>query len=239
MTNMYETEFADRIDIAIERIGGVKKACNVIGISYPTLGRWKDGSSDPKLSNVQAFAAAANVSLDWLVNGDEPKQTVNNIVINESHKTYESDSSALEDNYVYIPAYDIKVSAGHGMFSDGAIEPKNHLAFRKDWINKRGLNPKFLAVLFNEGDSMAPTIPNKSAMMINMLQSKAVDGQVYVIRIEDRLYVKRIQWIPTGGLRLISDNKQYDSFDITREDMQAGDIEVCGQAIHLCHDLPD
>lgn len=236
---MYDKEFEKRIDIAIEKIGGVRKACEIIGISYPTLGRWKDGSSDPKLSNVKAFAAAAKVSLDWLVSGLEPSQTVNNIVVNEHRTTYEHNSSASESDYVYVPAYDIKVSAGHGMFSDGAIEPKKHLAFHKDWIKKKGLNPKWLAVLFNEGDSMAPTVPNQSAMVINMLEAKAVDGQVYVIRIDDRLYVKRIQWIPAGGLRLISDNKQYDSFDITKEDMQASDVEVCGQVIHTCYDLPN
>lgn len=70
---MYDSDFSDRIDIAIEKIGSVKKACDAIGISYPTLGRWKDGSSDPKLSNVKAFAKAANVSLDWLVNGEDGK----------------------------------------------------------------------------------------------------------------------------------------------------------------------
>lgn len=66
---MYDSDFADRLDIAIEKIGGVGKACSIIGVSYPTIGRWKEGTSDPKLSNVKAFAEAANVSLDWLVNG--------------------------------------------------------------------------------------------------------------------------------------------------------------------------
>ncbi len=66
---MYDSNFSDRLDIAIEKIGGIGKACSIIGVSYPTIGRWKEGTSDPKLSNVKAFAEAANVSLDWLVNG--------------------------------------------------------------------------------------------------------------------------------------------------------------------------
>lgn len=86
---------------------------------------------------------------------------------------------------------------------------------------------------------MVPTIPENSAIVIDRERNNALDGKVYVIRIDDRLYVKRTQWIPTGGLRLISDNKAYDSFDITKDDMQANDIEVCGQVIHASFDLPD
>lgn len=144
-----------------------------------------------------------------------------------------------DDEYVLIPAYDIAVNAGHGMFSDGATNPSKHLAFRKRWVQARNLSPQCLAVLFTEGDSMVPTIPENSAIVIDRERNNALDGKVYVIRIDNRLYVKRTQWIPTGGLRLISDNKAYDSFNITKDDMQANDIEVCGQVIHASFDLPD
>lgn len=66
---MCNEAFANRIEIAVKKIGGVGAACQSTGITYPTLTRWKDGTSDPKLSNVVALAKAANVSLDWLVNG--------------------------------------------------------------------------------------------------------------------------------------------------------------------------
>lgn len=66
---MYDSDFADRLDLVVDKIGGMTKTSALIGVSYPTIGRWKDGTSDPKLSNVVALAHAANVSLDWLVNG--------------------------------------------------------------------------------------------------------------------------------------------------------------------------
>ncbi|PNK59946.1 XRE family transcriptional regulator [Psychrobacter sp. FDAARGOS_221] len=228
---MYIKEFAERIDIAIDKIGGVGKASSIIGVSNPTIGRWKDGSSDAKLSNIAAFAKAANVSLDWLIFGDTESQPPQQLA---------PDSEAVnDDEYVHIPAFDIAVSAGHGMFNDGTIKPNKYLAFRRHWVQARGLTVKCLAVLFTEGDSMIPTIPENAAIVINRERNQALDGKVYVIRIDDRLYVKRTQWIPTGGLRLISDNKAYDSFDISKQDMQANDIEICGQVIHASYDLPD
>lgn len=66
---MCNKEFAERLETAIKKIGGVGLACSKAGITYPTLTRWKEGTSDPKLSNIVAFADAAGVSLDWLVNG--------------------------------------------------------------------------------------------------------------------------------------------------------------------------
>lgn len=210
-----------------------------IEISRSTLQQWESGATEASIGTIAKLASLYKVSPQYLIFGEEDSnQELSASQEQEIKMIYDAVTGNRSDDYVYVPAYDIDVSAGHGMFSDGAIEPKKYLAFHKDWIKKKGLNPKLLAVLFNEGDSMAPTIPNQSAMVINMLQSKAVDGQVYVIRIDDRLYVKRIQWIPAGGLRLISDNKQYDSFDITKEDMQASDVEVCGQVIHTSYDLP-
>lgn len=234
MPNMYDKNFADRIDTAVNTIGGISKAAAIIGVSYPTIGRWKDGSSDPKLSNMVAFAKAAGVTLDWLVTGD-----CNLVVTNEPHAAYNVDTDAPTDDYVYIPAYDIEVSAGHGSVCFTDAEPHKHLAFRQRWITARGLQADALAALFTRGDSMTPTIPEGAAVIIDQSRNQALDGKVYVIRIDDRHYVKRTQWLIGGGLRLISDNKLYDPLDITKADMAANNIQICGQVIHASYDLPD
>lgn len=231
---MCNQEFAKRLEIAIKKIGGVGLACSQAGITYPTLTRWKEGTSDPKLSNVVAFAEAAKVSLDWLVNG-EGEQSIDQV--NQHRETYVVDT--LDDEYIYVPAYDIEVSAGHGSYCLGQGTPDKFLAFRKHWVTARGLHAKSLAAMFTKGDSMTPTIPESAAIVIDRDQNKALDGKVYVIRIDDRHYVKRTQWLIGGGLRLISDNKLYDALDITKADMEASNIEICGQVIHASYDLPD
>ncbi|MFB2539496.1 helix-turn-helix transcriptional regulator [Acinetobacter sp. c3-l95] len=146
----------------------------------------------------------------------------------------------LNDEYAFIPAYDIEASAGHGMFSDGAVQPTRHLAFRKNWLIHKNLKIKDLAIIYTKGDSMVPTIPEKSAILVDMLRNRPLDGRIYVIRIDDRLYVKRTQWLINGGLRLISDNKElYDPIDITKAELENNNIEVVGQVIHVNFDLPD
>ena len=61
-----------------------------------------------------------------------------------------------------------------------------------------------------------PTIPDGAIILVDGNRIEPLDGKIYVIRIDERLWVKRVQWIPGGGLRLISDNRIYGDTDITK-----------------------
>lgn len=226
---MYDKSFAERLDFVVDKLGGAVKACQLAKITHPTLMRWKDGTSDPKMSNILAFAKAGNVSLDWLLTG------IDNVTMRETP----APTSSADDEYHYVPYYrDIIASAGGGKFSDGVIGTDDFLAFRKEWINRTSLTAKDLVALNTDGDSMLPTIPENATILVDKSKNIAKDGRIYVVRIDDRLYVKRTQWIPTGGLRLISDNSAYESFDISRQELAHGNIQVYGQVIHISYDLP-
>lgn len=130
-------------------------------------------------------------------------------------------------------------SAGSGKFSDGVIGTDDFLAFRKDWITRTSLTAKDLVALNTNGDSMFPTIPENATILIDKSRNAAKDGKIYVIRIGEQLYVKRVQWLPPDGLRLISDNKErYDPIDLTKADLDSSDVEIYGQVIHISYDLP-
>lgn len=202
------------------------------GFSRSSLQAWESGEREPKLDNLYDLANLYNIHPWLLISGDDPEP-----IVSELRASYEVDTP--EDEYVYVPAYDVEVSAGNGAVCLGESEATKHLAFRQHWLTARGLNVKSLAAMFTKGDSMTPTIPESAVVVINREQTQPLDGKVYVIRIEDRHYVKRVQWLIGGGLRLISDNKFYDPLDITKADMQATNIEICGQVIHASYDLPD
>ncbi len=216
--------FEKRLLECVDRIGGVGKACEAAGITYTTLTRWKDGTSDPKMSNILAFAKAANVSLDWLITGADISMALT------------MPEAVSNEEYAYIPAYDIEASAGPGLFSDGAIEPSKYLAFRKRWIKARYLEVKSLSVIFTKGDSMEPTIPEDAIVVVDQSKTQPFDGKIYVIRIDERLFVKRVQLLPKG-IRLISDNRFYDPIDISKNELVSNEVQICGQVIHAAYDL--
>lgn len=66
------------------------------------------------------------------------------------------------------------------------------------------------------------------------LQKDIADGDIFVIRIADRLWVKRTQWLPNGHLRLISQNSIYEPFDIDPKDDA---FEIIGEVVHVAYDL--
>lgn len=220
-----------------------------VDIGTTTLQQWEAGTREASIETIGKLAKIYKVSPKYLIFGDEPNTSINTLPVSENRITYNAghnDSPVIpthtdnpDDDYALIPAFDIEVSAGHGMVCLGQAKATKHLAFRKRWMTARGLNVESLAALFTKGDSMTPTIPESAVVIINRDKTKALDGKVYVIRIADRHYVKRTQWLLDGGLRLISDNKLYDPLDITKADMTANNVEICGQVIHASYDLPN
>ncbi len=233
MNTMIKEMIGARLRFAREEAGLSRDhviALPEIGISRSTLQQWESGNTEASLETLDKLSKLYGVTPQYLIFGDTEAQP---------HQASVSDIEKPDDEYAYIPAYDVEVSAGNGSVCLGESEPTKHLAFRKHWLTARGLNVKSLAAMFTKGDSMTPTIPESAVVVINREQRTPLDGKVYVIRIDDRHYVKRIQWLIGGGLRLISDNKFYEPLDITKADMEATNIEICGQVIHASYDLPD
>ncbi|MGY0399449.1 MAG: XRE family transcriptional regulator [Ostreibacterium sp.] len=188
-------------------------------ISKSTLQAWELGNREPSLSGIIELANLYETDAKSIIFDDEKTEV------------------EAGSEYQQVPFYKAEASAGHGSFLNERREPSHYLAFRKRWFAARGFAKKDLIGLVAHGDSMEPTIQNGAAIIIDTSKVEAMDGNIYVIRINDRLWVKRAEWLPSGGLRLISDNTFYETMNVTRKDMQSDDIEVIGQVVHTAYDL--
>lgn len=208
-----------------------------IGISRTTLQQWEMGQREASLETLAKLAQLYKVNPQWLIFGadNEPSFTITQSAATEPDLDLPGKHVIFDDEFVLVPMYDIEVSAGNGLFTQGATEPVKHVAYRRDWLKKKSLDPYHLAVVCNSGDSMETTIPNGSCMLVNLLKNHAYDGNIYVLRLDDRIYVKRTQWIPTGGLRIISDNPMYEPFDLDKQYLSSGLFEVCGEVVEISH----
>ena len=120
-------------------------------------------------------------------------------------------------------------SAGNGQIAYDET-PLCHFAYRKDWLNERGLHEGDLRVVCARGDSMEPTIGDKDYLLVNTAEKEPKDGHIYVIRSCDMLWVKRIQRLLDGSLLLISDNKIYPPMPLKLD--EASDIEIIGKVVN-------
>lgn len=136
---------------------------------------------------------------------------------------------------VSVPFYNTFASAGFGAFNDDVYEPDDFVGLSARWLQQRSLQKNKLAFILTSGDSMTPTIHHGDMLLINRAMTLPRDGQIYVIRSGDQLWVKRVQGIP-GGIRLISDNKEiYAPIELMFEDN--ANFEVMGQVVFIGHDL--
>lgn len=119
--------------------------------------------------------------------------------------------SGILSEYREIPEYNVRVSAGHGEYQ-GIEVIKRKLQVPQLWLPENG----DIGLVRVEGDSMFPTINNGDYVAVEFGSGYTADG-LYLIRVDDTAFVKRLQR-KFGGIRIISDNPQYEEMQISPDD---------------------
>ncbi|OTE98333.1 c repressor, partial [Pseudomonas aeruginosa] len=116
-----------------------------------------------------------------------------------------------------------RVSAGHGSWTEGA-RILAQLAFTRYSLRKQGLEIANMSAVRIGGDSMEPLLSDGDTVMIDHSCNEVRDEAVYVIRLDDHLYAKRVQRQINGGLAIISANPAYQTMFVSKQDLHAVDI---------------
>ena len=205
-----------------------------VGISDGTIRKYLD-NSEPTLTRLVSIAHACDVNIDWLATGSgsmRPSDTAEPVKEPSPFVTVDCDDFCEE--FALIPGYHLAVSAGHGQLAQKE-EIKRYLAFRRKWLKFRGLDIKSLAIVFAKGDSMEPTIQNGNSLLVDLSDKKLTEGSIFVLRFGDDLYAKRLQKHFNGGVKLISDNKEYDDLLVSPQEMEQ--LYIVGKVIWVGKDL--
>lgn len=212
--------FKDRLTVLFSN-DTMTTIASKIGISQVGLFKIFNKGTLPKAETLLKINEITGCDLNWLMTGEgSPFLNENNTDAsipsnNMPHSAiYDVIGKPVDiDEFVFIPRYNIDVSAGHGSMPD---DEESHLviAFRKYWIiNYLNANPKDLSVLRIKGDSMQGVLNNGDNILINRRKNKPQDG-LYVLRIDGSLFAKRLQILPDNKLLIKSANKEYESFTV-------------------------
>jgi len=131
-----------------------------------------------------------------------------------------------DSNLVEFPYFEeTYASAGGGAIN--YAEAKKPIAFDKTFLEKTlGIKVfKNLHIINATGNSMEPTIKEKSLLFVNPFENESCqikDGGIYVITCNNSTFVKRINHNPiTGVVKLKSDNSQYEDMIITGQEFES------------------
>jgi phage repressor protein C with HTH and peptisase S24 domain len=135
------------------------------------------------------------------------------------------------DEFIFIRQMRGKISAGGGLEPDDAEDLR--IAFRKDWISHKG-KPENMSLIKVDGDSMIPTLLNGDLVLVDHGKNYiAQQGGIYAISVNHEIMIKRVQPVfPDGKLRVISDNKQYEPYEI-----ESDKVKINGKVIWFARDM--
>lgn len=221
--------FSERVMMLARNVGGIMELAKRADLSHQVVRKYVRGVSDPSRQRLVALARAGKVRLDWLATGE-----------GEMHAGPDSPGVARihgpgQNGLVPVPLigtsyHDLGCvrqggggqagsgEAGSGRAGAGRVnggEPALIYLDMRHMPDLPGLQESQLAIHVMRGDSMEPTIPANTPVLIDRSEDGARPADdVFVFCLEGRVLMKRLQWLPGQRLRVRSDNPTYEGYDI-------------------------
>ncbi|OCG24203.1 hypothetical protein A9G45_02590 [Gilliamella sp. HK2] len=127
----------------------------------------------------------------------------------------------LEEKGYTVEVLNVSVSAGTGVLIDtGSVDAVRSIEYSNEkahqiFGNVPANNVKILTV---KGDSMANTLEAGDLVFVDISKNYYDGDGIYVFVYGENLFVKRLQRVK-DRLRVISDNKHYEVWEILSEEM--------------------
>ncbi len=128
-------------------------------------------------------------------------------------------SYAASGEWAEIPRRAIEASAGPGTAAAAEAEaPFDAFRFSRRWLREQGFEPGHLSALRVMGDSMEPLLRDGDEVLVDERQRPFRDG-IHVVRLDDRLLVKRVAAQGQGRFSLLSQNLAYPPIAVGGEEL--------------------
>lgn len=184
-----------------------------IGVSQPSIAKIANGETlNPK--NILEIAAALGVNAHWLKTGEGEREPNDKVIT--SLYTEEQD----EQHHLRVDLLDVQLAANStGIINSDYPEVLSRLYFTEEGVQRLlgRTTTKGIYLFSVPTDSMMPTIMPDDLVFIDTKINEYVGDGVYAFNLNGELYIKRLQRLPTGIFRALSDNPLYPPFDITDE----------------------
>lgn len=192
------------------------------GINYTLDGvkNWfrKDEKTrnNPEIKTLRALAELFDTSLDELIIGGS--DTLKDLSL---------------DNIVFLSKSEMRVGAGSEGVYDLAMLQKDERKIAVDKAFLKGLDTKNLRIFEVVGDSMEPDFYEGDWAIADMVAGRGdfirIAG-VYIVRVDDVVYIKRVEFLPQNKIKLISLNSKYSDMYPHKEGYECEILgKVCGK----------
>ena len=211
-----------------------------IGTASSQISMVENGKGGMSLKTALAAATTLRVSMDFLVGlVSDPRPSKEMLTQLQTTiarmRDLEEERPELAGDWTdYVAISEIDTSAGIG-----AVVHDEHVTGRMKfpyaWLRQHTLRPVMCRIIRVVGESMEPTLPDGSAILINLGSKNRMDGKIFVIRIGDDLVVKRTVMDREAGWLLVSDNRNKRTWATVP---WPEDAQVIGEVKWVARSLP-
>lgn len=211
---MVESNITSRITEAVKSVGySLSGAALAIGLSAQASQKWKKGQISDK--NLRAIAELTGHSFYWL---------------KDAHGSKTPDQPPLTTTTITIPQYATGGRGGAGLVLQDQPGMIANWTVSREWLTANipsYSSPDNLYIVTGFGDSMPDTYNPGDPVLIDTGITTCDHDGVYFFRVGNEGFIKRLQRIPTVGIRVLSQNRDYEPWTIT-PDM---DFQVFGKVL--------
>lgn len=220
---------------------------NLLGVGQTMVSKYESRAT-PDIETLRKMVSSVGLKpagryINWLISGENIFEktgelatlaemiTFNTRAETESqppHSSAEKSLSLEREEFVYVPQFNVSAAAGGGSHVEKE-EIIDCLAFRKSWFHKMGLHEGSAAIISIVGDSMEPQLRPNDLVLLNTNQGGFVGDGIYAVQWGGELYVKRLQRIAGGALRMVSENTSYEPVIIPQSEMDT--VKVIGRVV--------
>lgn len=213
-----------------------------LGVSRATVGHIESGARTPSKSFLVKLSDTYGINADWLLNGHGEMQRQSGPGFGPDDLRIEppipgkplgGDLTIGGTSFALVRRFDLAVSAGNGLVpaSDDATD---RFAFPVEWLRRLGVVGDLAALVPVQGDSMAPTIPDGSLVLIDARENTVSAAGIYAFTLDGEAFVKRLLATPQGKtVTMISDNPAFAPRAISGP--QLAHLRIAGRVRFVMH----
>ncbi|WP_439895284.1 LexA family transcriptional regulator [Pseudomonas syringae] len=113
---------------------------------------------------------------------------------------------------VWIAHYDVRAAMGGGQIPHDYPEMLQDVRVSPQHLREMGIEFTehfHLKVVTGWGQSMAPTIKHRDPLLVDISIREFSGDGIYMFSWDGHLYIKRLQWMGDGQIKMISDNTRH------------------------------
>lgn len=155
----------------------------------------KNNSNTPDIQKAKVLSKILNIPLNKILLSDELGEV------------FSENSNSLK-----VDVLEMRAGFGSEGVLDSDFKVERRLDLPSEFLGK--VNAKYVKIIQCYGDSMMPEFNDGDFMLIEMLGGREYVKRpgLYLVRLGDIVYIKRIEFLPDNDIRLISINPAYQPF---------------------------